>query len=894
MHAMAEVECAGVPSDDEQTRLSTAEGDGHPGGTSLKAGSASSGWLTSSDAIDHGRFPPGTLLGGRYRVVERLGRGGMGEVYRADDLKLAQPVALKFLPAEVDHDPARLMQLHSEVRMARQVSHPNVCRVYDIDEVDGHTFLSMEYVDGEELGSLLRRIGRFSVERSLEISRQICAGLAAAHERGVVHRDLKPANVMVDGDGKARITDFGLAGTSGETIRAGTPAYMAPEQLAGAEVTAQSDIYSLGLVLYELFTGQRAIEAKNIAELVRKREAGVVPPSELVRDLDPAIDRAILRCLERDPIDRPSSALGVAAALPGGDPLAAALAAGETPSPEMVAAAGPTSALRPATAAAGLVFTLCCLAGYGVTSDRVLLTSTAPMPKPPEVLIDRAQQVAEVLGYTDVPIDRASGFDVAGDFLRFVPLNSDARAMQDHIRTGTPAAILFWYRTSPRQLIPAANNERVTLTDPPSTVTNMRTVVLDASGRLVAFSAVPPQLEDPPPAASGRIDWQAIVQLTGLELAHMTPATPQWTPNGYAEQRMAWEGAVPGWPQEKVRLEAAAYRGRATFLKVIYPWTQPEMMRESSRTPWERFAQSFVAVIVLVVLAVAALVARHNLRKGRGDRRGALRIWTAILAAMFFALVVSAKHPTDFNQELDRIFTMLGWSLFCASAVWLLYLALEPYVRRFWPTTLISWSRFVAGNVLDPQVGRDVLIGVGLATFVVLLGHVAQLVRPRLGYPAVFASVPNLNMLLGFRQTLAMIAQMLFSAAFNTVWIVFGLVAVNLLTRRVWVTGVVMALFLMLTGLGNYGQTQPMWLNLAMGLTTVGLVVLVMLRFGLLATLTFFLAEFLLNASAITLDPGKWFFPASTLVLLIVASLGAYGFYASRGGEPLLGRRIFD
>ena len=130
-----------MATDDEHTRLSSPADDGatrlesdHGGhGVGLKPGSASSGWLSSSDAIDHGRFPPGTLLGGRYRIVGRLGRGGMGEVYRADDLKLAQPVALKFLPAEVDHDPARLMQLHSEVRMARQVSHPNVCRVYDID-----------------------------------------------------------------------------------------------------------------------------------------------------------------------------------------------------------------------------------------------------------------------------------------------------------------------------------------------------------------------------------------------------------------------------------------------------------------------------------------------------------------------------------------------------------------------------------------------------------------------------------------------------------------------------------------------------------------------------------------------------------------------------------------
>ena len=224
--------------------------------------SSGSGWLSSSGEIDHGRLPPGTMLGGRYRIVGRLGQGGMGEVYRADDLKLGQPVALKFLPAEVDQDPARLMQLHNEVRMARQVSHPNVCRVYDIGEVEGHTFLSMEFVDGEELASLLRRIGRFPQTGRSEIARQICAGLAAAHERGVVHRDLKPANIMLDGAGSVadhRLRARRRRGTS--TARAGTPAYMAPEQLAGGTVTARSDIYALGLVLYELFTGKRALEA---------------------------------------------------------------------------------------------------------------------------------------------------------------------------------------------------------------------------------------------------------------------------------------------------------------------------------------------------------------------------------------------------------------------------------------------------------------------------------------------------------------------------------------------------------------------------------------------------------------------------------------------------------
>jgi serine/threonine-protein kinase len=223
-----------LPGMDDATRLAPeSKPDAPPGSpASSSKGStsrdtrptSSSGWLSSSGAIDHGRFEPGTLLGGRYRIIQRLGRGGMGEVYRADDLKLGQPVALKFLPPDVDRDPARLTQLHTEVRMARQVSHPNVCRVYDIDEVEGATFLSMEYVDGEDLASLLKRVGRFPEDRALEIARQICAGLAAAHERNVIHRDLKPANILLDGTGKIRITDFELAGASGEAVRAGRDA----------------------------------------------------------------------------------------------------------------------------------------------------------------------------------------------------------------------------------------------------------------------------------------------------------------------------------------------------------------------------------------------------------------------------------------------------------------------------------------------------------------------------------------------------------------------------------------------------------------------------------------------------------------------------------------------
>jgi serine/threonine protein kinase len=306
-------------------------------------------------SVDGAEFAPGALLADRYRIVALLGRGGMGDVYRADDLRLGQPVALKFLPRSLEKDAGRLERFLGEVRMARQVSHPNVCRVYDIGEIGGRHFLSMEYVDGEDLASLLRRIGRLPVDKAVDIARQLCAALAAAHDKGVLHRDLKPANVMLDGRGKVRLTDFGLAGTegAGEPDMAGTPAYMAPEQFAGRAATAQSDIYALGLVLYEVFSGKRAFEAPTIAELRRLHEESHAEQlTSSVRDLDPAVERVIFRCLEKDPGSRPASAIAVAAALPGGDPLAAALAAGETPSPEMVAAAGDSGGMRPAAAAA--------------------------------------------------------------------------------------------------------------------------------------------------------------------------------------------------------------------------------------------------------------------------------------------------------------------------------------------------------------------------------------------------------------------------------------------------------------------------------------------------------------------------------------------------------------
>lgn len=899
-----------APNDPDATRLSaparppSAPPPNSRSSTSrVKPLSHSSGWAATTSDIDHGRFEPGAIFDDRYRIVGRLGKGGMGEVYRADDLKLGQPVALKFLPPDVDTDPARLTQLHTEVRMARQVSHPTVCRVYDVGEYEGHTFLSMEYVDGEDLSSLIRRVGRFPQDRAIELARQICAGLAAAHDRGVVHRDLKPANIMLDGSGRIRVTDFGLAGATGEVLRAGTPAYMAPEQLAGGEVTPRSDIYALGLVLYELFTGRRALEGSNLAEMIAQRETdGITAPSTIVRDLDPAIDRAIMRCIETDPAHRPASALAVAAALPGGDPLAAALAAGETPSPEMVAAAGTTGALNPARALLGLAVALGAMAAWAVLSDRVLVTSLVPMPKPPVLLVERAKHIITALGHAP-GVDSAYSF-VPANFLGYSTRHPELGA-RERLASGNPPALHFWYRGSPTVMIPTGDRPRVGPDDPPMVVSGMTTVVLDPEGRLVRFAAIPPQLDPPspqnvagaarspsPPRGFGATDWKILFEAAGLDVATFASVDPEWTPAHYADTRLAWKGPMPHVPGQELRIEAGGYRGTPVYFQQVAAWTTPTRMPATiaERTQLRWFAV-ILQLTVLAIFAAAALIARHNLRNGRGDRRGAFRLAGVILLAALGMWALDSKHVADPNVEMTRFFT--GQPLWAAGLLWLLYLALEPYVRRFWPATLVSWSRMMSGQWRDPLLGRDILFGIALGALVNVVGLASQYLTLRLGYP-ITPDVPDLRLLLGTDVVIARTLNHVFNGVLNALFAVFGMVLLKMIFKRERLAvGIAIGLTMLLSVRGVFDGGAPL-INGIAAIVIVTTIVLTVQKLGLVATVMLFLTNFMMSSAAVTLDSSKWFFGNSVLLIAIPAALACYAFYASRGGEPLLGRRLLD
>ena len=880
---------------DEDTRLASAPQ------TPFRAPSSDSGWLTSSGSIDHGRFGPGAIFDNRYRVLGLLGRGGMGEVYHADDLRLGQQVALKFLPADLSRDPVRLAQFHNEVRTARQVSHPNVCRVYDIGEFDGQLFITMEYVDGEDLSILLRRIGRLPEDKGLEIARQICAGLAAAHERGVLHRDLKPANIMLDGAGKVRIMDFSLAAVGEVTdIRAGTPAYMAPEQLAGQEVTVRSDVYALGLVLYEIFTGKRAFEAKTLSELIEQHHAGMLTtPTSIVKSLDPAIETTIVRCLDPMPVRRPPSAFAVSASLPGGDPLAAALAAGETPSPEMVAAAGGDAVtLSMAKGVAWLAVTAAILGVFTWMAGRYSLLSRVPLTKSDEVLADRADELRQSFGYTDPPQDRASAFIYDDAYIPWAVEHGSGRTRWSELPTGRPAVVRYWYRTSPRPLVPMNPGNQVSLTDPPFLMAGMTKVLVDSKGRLLRFEAMPPQLE-PPAAASRPVDWKPLFAAAAIDPATFTEVAPSRTPASFADERKAWTGTLPD-TSVKVTIEAAGYHGRPVMFDIVAPWTLAAREPDPGRRPYPDNT-----LLVYFLLIGASLIAFVNVRRGRADRRGAFRLATFtffLVAAMWLI----GPHVNDTTQEQQRLFNRLGMGLFLAGALYLLYLGLEPFVRRAWPSMLVGWSRLLAGRLRDPLIGRDIVIGVACGAALSVLGLAQTVLPPFLGLPEPPPQTADFGALMGLRFYLltflacinvglqnALITLFEFSVVRAIVeWGVHGVLRLGTArwpraARAQMSDRALERLFVILsvagvTLLSIAGGGSGRWVDLCLKAVSLTLVLLVLLRIGLFGAAVMSFTNLVLTRVPLTLDSTSLYFGQAWFALAALMALAAAGLWMAR------------
>ncbi|MGD1211999.1 MAG: serine/threonine-protein kinase [Candidatus Acidiferrales bacterium] len=246
----------------------------------------------------------------RYDILAEAGHGSMGNVYKARDRETGEIVALKLLKPEIASDQAMMERFKNELLFARKITHKNVCRVHEFNRIGGIAYTSMEFVEGESLRSVLDRFGGLPPRKAVDLVLQICSGLKEAHAQGIVHRDLKPENVMIDAQGNVKIMDFGIARSMEAVTRLtgsilGTPAYMAPEQVAGKPVDYRTDIYSLGLMMYEIFTGQQAFRADNaVAVALKQMRESPTPPHEVDPTVPVSIERAILRCIEKEPAKR--------------------------------------------------------------------------------------------------------------------------------------------------------------------------------------------------------------------------------------------------------------------------------------------------------------------------------------------------------------------------------------------------------------------------------------------------------------------------------------------------------------------------------------------------------------------------------------------------------------
>jgi eukaryotic-like serine/threonine-protein kinase len=866
----------------------------------------------ASSAIDGARFVPGTILAERYRIVGLLGRGGMGEVYRAEDLTLGQPVALKFLPQDMTDRPDRLARFHQEVRLARQVSHPNVCRVHDIGETDGQHFLSMEYIDGEDLASLLRRIGRLPSDKALELARQLCAGLAAAHGGNVLHRDLKPANVLIDSRGRAHLADFGLADLTDArhdaSEIAGTPGYMAPEQQEGRAATPRTDVYALGLVMYEMFTGRRALFVEGgFAGGRAPHRAMPASPSTYIPDLDPAVDRIILRCLERDPARRPASAIAVAAALPGGNLLAAAVAAGETPSPDLVAAAGETGTLSPSVAALCFAGVLLGLVLLSVLGRHVTLIGLTNVALSSQMLVERTHTILRDFGYGESAADEAAGYTTDIDYLRYIDEHDRSPTRWQVLASSQPPALLFWHRHSQQAMVPIGGTNIVSQVNPPPTRSGMVSLTLDRTGRLVSLLAVPPQA-DPSRSAlasASSPDWTSLFAQAGLPADRFSPVSPQWTPPVFADARSAWQGAYPDRPDVPIRIEAAAAFGKPVYFEIVAPWTRPRNAEpQQANTSGERVGLYMRSAVGPVAITLAVLLALRNLRSGRGDRRGAMRL------AIFLLAAGTASNALE-TGDLQVLTRGPALTFFVASFAWLLYIALEPHIRRVSPDLMIGWSRLLAGNVRDPLVGRDVLVGVLVAIGDGLVLSLHSLLRQWSGRPPQFpvgaSSSPfdgmaaSSDLLLGGRYALSRIIGTVMSIpTWSATMITFlFLIALYLLLKRR--SFAIAALILAFTA--AYVVTHGGWLlayapadYFAPSFTDVvvfaaahTVVVLIAIRFGLLTMLVASFVSLLLTLMPIAIDASAPYASSSRMIVATVTGLAAYGWYTALAGRPMLG-----
>lgn len=840
----------------------------------------------------------GEVIAGRYRIHGRLGEGATGVVYRADDMVLKQPVAMKFLRTKGEKDSRVLERFRREVRMALRVSHPNVCRVFDIGESNGRSYFTMEFCGGEDLSHLIRRAGRISVEKGTDIARQICSGLAAAHSAGILHRDLKPGNVLLDSKGRVLITDFGIAAAvdaAGFRELAGTPGYMAPEQIIGVGVDERSDIYSLGLVMYELFSGKPAFGGKTIKDSLAAQLDGDPPElSEVVPGVDPDIESLVGKCISRERDNRPSSALVVAAALPGVDALAVAIEAAQTAPPSLVGDSANLARKIRRPLVWGAVALVGCLLLPMVRAWSHFPWDD-PSSKPPSVLLDRARSLCRAVygaeayphfafGYCDQLRAQRVLEQVIGDF------PSD-RAL------GRSPGLIFWYREARTPLTPITVETLIfgpgntTSVDPPHLNTPQHVMLLDSGGRLLATTDTLFGSNDNAmnPLDDSRLRETADIKGTSSDLVAL-----KWSNPAFGSFCNAT--GVRLVDEKPATLLACAPR---EFTRVFAVLEEPQEMAGglfSVPAPIRgRIAIDLLRFLYVLATLLAIPFAIHNVRLSRCDLVGASRLAMLFLIANLLGWALCGSFGGTPNTTLALIAVALLRGFGIVAMVLMFYLALEPLARKHCPHLMILWTRLLQARPISPVLYDHLLVGitVGILLALVLsadfaivhfLGrvHAEPLIAKQVGQ-----RLPGLG---SFLSGVLHSAQ---SAVAQGLLLLLILTSSKAVLRRKFLAASATALVLLILVTPRIADllVSPV----LVGVFGVGLITWITIRYGLVSLVVALFVFDVLNSTPMTWRPSDWFFPVSISALGVTTAIALLLFVKVRNNRcrsPLPARAV--